>query len=246
LITAPDQTPIRIPPPHGALSHNRAEGLGGKDFWSRAILLTSKDANLTKAHVRYLESRFIALAAEAGRVKLTNGTAPPTIALPEADQSDMEYFIDQAKIVLPVLGVNILRSVRTSASDVERHAGIARTDSPVFQMTLKRAGITARAMVVDGEFTVLEGSHSRKSWIGTVDHAYMKLIDQLVEDGTLAATADASALVFTRNCAFSSPSAAAATISGRTSNGRTDWVVQGTKESYGQWESEGVEEAMLP
>jgi hypothetical protein len=41
--------------------------------------------NLTKAHARYLESRFIALAQQAGRCRLDNGTAPPLLPLPEAD-----------------------------------------------------------------------------------------------------------------------------------------------------------------
>jgi hypothetical protein len=39
---------------------------GGKDFRDRAIVLTSKDANLTKAHACYLESKFISLATLAG------------------------------------------------------------------------------------------------------------------------------------------------------------------------------------
>ena len=30
-----------------------------KDFWRRTVIITSKDDNLTKAHVRYLESRLI-------------------------------------------------------------------------------------------------------------------------------------------------------------------------------------------
>jgi hypothetical protein len=51
--------------------HARAEDRGGKDFWDRAIILTSKDANLTKAHARYLESRLIALAVQAKRSRLT-------------------------------------------------------------------------------------------------------------------------------------------------------------------------------
>ena len=89
--------------------HARAEEQGGKDFWDRAIVLTSKDANLTKAHARYLESGFIALAQQARRSRLVNGT-PAAASLPEADVSDMEYFIAQAKIILPVLGVNILRA----------------------------------------------------------------------------------------------------------------------------------------
>ena len=73
--------------------HARAEDQGGKDFWDRAILFTSKDANLTKAHARYLESRFITLASQARRSRLLNGTARAPLPLPEADVSDMEYFI---------------------------------------------------------------------------------------------------------------------------------------------------------
>ena len=38
-----------------------------KDFWDRVIVPTSKDANLTKAHARYLESRFIDIAKLAGK-----------------------------------------------------------------------------------------------------------------------------------------------------------------------------------
>ena len=67
--------------------HARAEDQGGKDFWDRAIMLTSKDANLTKAHARYLESRFITLASQARRSRLINGTAPAPLPLPEADVS---------------------------------------------------------------------------------------------------------------------------------------------------------------
>lgn len=39
-------------------SHTRDET---KDYWERFIAVTSKDLNLTKAHVKYLESRLIAL-----------------------------------------------------------------------------------------------------------------------------------------------------------------------------------------
>lgn len=49
-----------------------------KDFWTTAVAFTSKDANLNKAHVRYLESRLIQLATRARRVELDNGTEPPT------------------------------------------------------------------------------------------------------------------------------------------------------------------------
>lgn len=60
-----------------------------KEFWDRVVVITSKDANLTKADVRYLESTLISLATQAGRVTLDNGTAPTIPALPEADKSEL-------------------------------------------------------------------------------------------------------------------------------------------------------------
>src|SRR6186713_2315638 len=41
-----------------------------KEFWVSAIVFVSKDENLTKAHVRYLESRLLAEATKVGRFTL--------------------------------------------------------------------------------------------------------------------------------------------------------------------------------
>lgn len=223
--------------------HGRPEDQGGKDFWNRAIVLTSKDANLTKAHVRYLESRLLEIATQAQRAQITNGTRPPRISLPEADVSDMEYFLDQAKIALPVLGVNIFRSLITPASPALGEAG-PRTETTVFEMTLKRLGITATAREVDGEFTVLEGSRARSEWTGVERHSYTGLRAKLEQDGTLASSPDGESMYFTRNYVFNSPSAAAAIVAGRTANGRTEWIVQGHRTTYGEWETQGIDEVM--
>ena len=155
--------------------HARVEDQGGKEFWGRAIVLTSKDANLTKAHARYLESRFITLAQQARRSRLINGTASVPLPLPEADRSDMEYFIAQAKIILPVLGVNILRSAAAAVNNGgETASAPVPASSPVFELRLKKEGITAMAQEIDGEFTVLEDSGARAAWTG-VEHAYKVL-----------------------------------------------------------------------
>src|SRR5260370_7865892 len=53
-----------------------------KDFFTRAVLIVSKDENLTKAHGRYLESRIIAATPTPGRAKLVNPTNPPLNRLP--------------------------------------------------------------------------------------------------------------------------------------------------------------------
>ena len=223
--------------------HARAEDQGGKDFWERAIVLTSKDANLTKAHARYLESRFITLAQQARRSRLTNGTAPVLLPLPEADVSDMEYFIAQARIVLPVLGVNILRSTATPADGAAAAAAApSPASSPLFELRLRKDGIAATAREIDGEFTVLEGSAARASWVG-VEHAYKVLHQRLAREGVIVPGHDGQALRFSRDQVFASPSAAAAVVVGRTANGRSDWKVQGSGISFGTWQTQGIDQA---
>jgi Domain of unknown function (DUF4357) len=222
--------------------HARAEDQGGKDFWDRAILFTSKDANLTKAHARYLESRFITLATQARRSRLINGTAPAPLPLPEADVSDMEYFITQAKIVLPVLGVNILRSAATADSGPAGASGPAVASSPVFVLHVKRDGITARAREIDGEFTVLEGSGARASWTGS-QHTYKALHHKLTGDGGLVPEPSGATMRFARDQVFASPSAAAAVIIGRQANGRVEWKAEGSGISFGSWEDRGIDQA---
>lgn len=43
-----------------------------KDFWIQAIAFVSKDENLTKSHIRYLEGKLIEEAKALGRAKLVN------------------------------------------------------------------------------------------------------------------------------------------------------------------------------
>jgi hypothetical protein len=46
-----------------------------KEFWVFAIVLVSKDENLTKAHLRYLESRLPEEAAQVNRFTLEQNQA---------------------------------------------------------------------------------------------------------------------------------------------------------------------------
>lgn len=220
-------------------SHNKPEERGGKDFWNRAVVLTSKDSNLTKAHARYLESRFISIAKKAGRMRVVNGTAPPTLPLPEADVSDMEYFVDQAKIILPVLGVDALR-ILPSPVEVASPSTGGVASSPIFELTIASAGIVARAQETDGEFAVLEGSTARAQCVGA-SRGYEKLHEKLVSDGTLVV--NGSYAVFSKAHVFRSPSTAAAVISGRAANGRVTWREPGAGLTYGQWQERAVASA---
>ena len=81
-----------------------------RDFWETAITVTTSDDDLSKGHAEYLEARLIRLTAQAGRVTLDNGTQPDTDRrrLPEADVANMEQFLSNLKIILPVIGLDML------------------------------------------------------------------------------------------------------------------------------------------
>lgn len=220
--------------------HARPEGKGGKDFWERAVILTSKDANLTKAHARYLEARLITMARDAKRVNLENGTAPEPPRLPEADISDMEDFIRQANIVLPVLGVQVFRPTRPPAptillSNSSETSNIEK--SPAFEILRPRYGIAARAQVVDGEFIVFEGSTVRSAWVAR-EGGYKELRERLEGDGTILNLGSGNEETVTKDVVFSSPSAAAAIVLGRSSNGRTAWKIVGSDSTYADWQEQ--------
>jgi len=218
--------------------HNRPEEQGGKDFWEKVCLITSKDQNLTKAHVKYLESALIRNATEVGRCKLMNGTAHDYANLPEADRADMAFFMEQIRIVLPVLGFDFLRDTRRPPARTQTDDS-APSESPTFCLEIPKHGLKAHGREYEGEFFVLADSTARDKWTSP-SHGYENLFNQLCADGVLVEDGQGRRR-FTQDQAFSSPSAAAAIVSGRPSNGRTAWKVADTGETYADWQDRQVE-----
>lgn len=227
--------------------HNKPEDKGGRDFWERVCVVTSKDANLTKGHIKYLESRLITAAKAAGRCELLNGTDPEYGGLPEADRSDMEFFLEQIQTLLPVLGYDFLRPRPTTALAAAKVSGSAVPPhaSPTFVREVKKHGVKARGQEIDGEFVVFKGGIARRNWEGN-DTSYGKLFAHLIATGVLAPTPDNQHTIFTEDYAFASPSAAAAIVAGRNSNGRTSWLIEGSGVSYGDWQAEQVSQVAPP
>jgi hypothetical protein len=225
--------------------HARPEDQGGKDFWDRAIVITIKDTNLAKAHARYLESRFISLGLQAKPAELTNSTTPEPIIMPEADLSDVEYFMEQTRIVLPVLGVNIFRSPVDASSQSAKSSAVHDTIvSPVFELRLKKQSVLAIAQEVDGEFAVQADSTARLKWAAAGGHNYRGLLEKLERDGTPVPSFDGVTRRFTRSQVFASPSAAAAVVTGRNANGHDEWVRQEGSLTYGDWRRQDVDDAL--
>jgi len=210
------------------IAHDKDEK---KDFFSRIAVVTSKDANITKSHGRYLESRLIAMVRSAARATLANGTGPDPPTMPEPDVADMEYFLQQLELVLPVVSMNVLQP----KPKIPQGNGEMAADSPRF--VLEQVGATARAIELDGDFVVLKGSTARKQ--GTKGWtSYKRLRDRLISEGVLIQSDEADYYVFKEDIAVSSPSAGGSLVCARNTNGRTSWKVESTGQSYAQWQDE--------
>lgn len=208
---------------------------GQKDFWTRACLVTSKDMNLTKAHVRYLENRFVELTKAADRANVANGNEPARKSLPESDIADMEFFIAQVQVILPVVGFDFLRP-KASAKIVTTAEELAPVSDIGLHlvMTSGKYGYEARAVEIDGEITVLTGSRGTTENFTT--NIYGALRQQLIDDGRLASTEDPNFVEFLEDVTFASPSAAAAVIKNRNTNGRTSWRLAETGQTLKEWQ----------
>lgn len=225
-----------------------------KDFWERFIAVTSKDMNLTKAHVRYLEGRLIAMLKAARKVVVENANAPDFKLLPEADIADMEAFLEEIGLVLPVIGVTFLQTTsRNRSQDLDQKetptiSGMIASsgaemysNSIVFRLENGKAKISARALEADGEFVILAGSvgslKERESF-----HDRLKAIrDEAFASGR-ARKLDDSNFIIEQDIALSSPSAAAVFLFGTSRNGRTDWLVEGKGQTYGDWKDSIIDQ----
>lgn len=186
--------------------------------WNSAIVFTSKDENLTKAHVRHLESRLLAEAAAVKRFVLNQNQAGGS-KLPESARADMEVFLDRIRQLLPVLGSDILTPIGKSVLQTQT-GGI---------LYCRIKGAEARGQRAPNGFVIFKGSTAvLKDRPSAQSYPYViAQRQQLVSDGTLIK--EGEFLRFTRDAEFSSPSAAAVVIHGGSANGLTAWVTKDGK-----------------
>ena len=210
------------------------------DFWETAITITTSDDDLSKGHVEYLEARLIQAANAEKRIHLSNSTTPDTDRrrLPEADRANMEQFLNNIKVILPVIGLDMLKP---QPKAVSKPSLVEDTSQQAIFEIRHKSGVKAQAVEEDGEFIVLKDSEALYQAGHASMTSYAGLKAKLLADKVLVKK-DNRALQFTQSYAFKSPSAAAAVILDRSSNGRTEWKVKGSNLNYHQWQEQQVEQ----
>lgn len=184
-----------------------------KDFWNSAIVFVSKDENLTKAHIRYLEGRLIEIANKVARCKVEN-TQGSGSRLPESDHHEMEVFLERVIQLLPILGSEILTPYLQFDAETEKSEILICSKKGAFA---KGKRVTNGFVVFSGSTASIKDRESAKihgQWIIT-------LREKLKAEGLLYEKD--GYLVFGKDVAFSSPSAAAGVIFGGNAAGPLAW-----------------------
>lgn len=187
-----------------------------KDFWNNVTFFITKDENLTKAHIRYIEGRLIEIAKSADRSVVINSQGSGA-KLPESDREDMEVFLEQMQQILPVLGVEaFVQTASKVRSEIEKEMLTCKIKNVVASGYLTPNGM----VVLSGSEAVLDERSSAKKW-----PSVMASRNKLVDEGGLIQQGDK--YVFVKDTEFSSPSSAAAVVHGGSANGLTAWVNSG-------------------
>jgi len=212
-------------------SHDRE-----KNFWRKSIFFNSEGGRLNKAHVQHLEARLVEIAKVANKSALDNSNSPKAPALSESEHAFAERFLKDILLILPLLGFHQFDlsdedglisndDDQSDASDgleskSEGKRSALYSSLPIgmrFKMDYKNLNATLE--IVEGGVVVKEGSQAMEPVYPTFDQqspSYAGQRRQLVESGIIKVT-DHSA-VFTADQFFSSGSAAAAVVRGKTSN----------------------------
>jgi hypothetical protein len=180
-----------------------------KEFWNEAVVFISKDENLNKAHIKYLESRLHDMAIQANRYDLLNGNTPTRSSISEADQSEMEEFIAYIRMLINTLGFKVFEPL--IKDDLE----LSRVEEALYIKAAR--GASGKGRRVSDGFVVFKGSEIALDTVPSFPKGFNTLRDELLDSETVQKNGEK--LIFMSDYLFSSPSAAAAVIMGRSANG---------------------------
>lgn len=188
--------------------------LTSKDFWNEAIVFISKDENLNKAHIKYLESRLHEMAVAANRYKVDNSIIPTQSSISESDRAEMEEFIEYIKLLVNTLGHKVLDDKREGKPKQKRE---------LFWIKGTRSAEAQGELTSEG-FVVLKGSKAAGSTVASMTPGLVSSRQKLIAEGLLMDKGNY--LEFPDDFIFSSPSTAASIVLGRNANGLTEWKLK--------------------
>ena len=188
-----------------------------KDYWTEAVVFTTSNNSFGPTEISYLENRFCALATEAKRYVVKNGNEPTAGNITEEKESELEEFIDYAKIVMGTMGHKVFEQLTNHQPLVDHPDTSGNSELSLhLRRKSKKSGqvIEAECKRTSEGFVVLKGSH-----IETIDS---DSIPPGIKERRQQAKIDANGIL-QEDVLLRSPSYAAAFVIGGHTNGMVDW-----------------------
>lgn len=182
-----------------------------KDFWNEAIIFISKDENLNKAHIKYLENRLHDIAKSANRYKVDNSIIPTQSSISESDRAEMEEFIEYIKMLVNTLGHKVFDEKREFKPKLKQD---------YFYIKAARGADGQGEPTSDG-FLVFKSSKASSTLVNSMTPNFITFRQRLIDEGVLIDKGEY--FEFSDDYIFNSPSTAAVMIMGRNANGLTEW-----------------------
>lgn len=187
-----------------------------KEFWQRALVLISRTQSLTGTHTLFLEWHSLQAVRTAARYHDENGNGGTKPHTPAPLQADCLEIFETGRTLLATLGHPIFDAVASPKA----------LPGPDDEFFCKASGVDARGLYTSEGFVVLRGSKARRAispgLVGTAIGENLEARRRPLVESSVMTERDGHYL-FEKDHLFTSPSAAAFVVIGRSSNGWLEW-----------------------
>jgi hypothetical protein len=180
-----------------------------KDFKECVVIISTRENELTKAHIKNMESKLYKIISEYKNAELFQ-KIPTESSLSSSDQIVVDEFIELLKLILPLCGFNCLMPTTIDSTVIDNSN----------KYFIKRKDLEATMVIENNNYVVLENSTAKVS-----DNQFhsKKLITKLLQDGNIKLSDDKNTYVFLKNTIFTSSSSAASIVLGANVSGNENW-----------------------
>lgn len=135
----------------------------GKDYWTDAIVFTTKDNSFGPTELSYLENLFCNMAIIAGRYEVKNSNDPNSGNITEEKESSLKRFATYTELILGVFGYKVF----TPLSTYEKKKPSNDSGSTKTRKHISQTNLDASILLAGGRAS----SSYLKKWM--VDTAYV-------------------------------------------------------------------------
>jgi hypothetical protein len=161
------------------LKEHHANPKQGLEDWYEAIAFTTSNNIFGATEISWLENRFFSLALKANRYEAKNGNEPNAGNVTEEKESELEEYVDNAKIVMGVLGHFVFEPFSAPTNPANNNEA---TETAVIDLEIRQSNFIARGQRTSDGFVLLKGSQVKAEVVSSTRKYIKTLRNQNAEN----------------------------------------------------------------